>query len=57
MDALPFTDVSMSEYYADAVRWAAENDVTSGTDSTHFSPDGVVTRSQVVTFLYRWMVR
>ena len=40
-------------YYYEAVRWAAEADVTAGTDSMHFSPNATVTRGQVVTFLYR----
>ncbi len=42
-----------SAYYADAVRWAAANGITEGTDTTHFTPNGVVTRAQVVTFLWR----
>jgi hypothetical protein len=51
--ALPFVDVDESAYYADAVRWAAANGITEGTDATHFTPNGVVTRAQVVTFLWR----
>ena len=51
--ALPFVDVDESAYYADAVRWAAANCITEGTDATHFTPNGVVTRAQVVTFLWR----
>lgn len=49
----PFTDVSSSAYYYDAVLWAVENDVTKGTSATTFSPDMTVTRGQTVTFLYR----
>lgn len=49
----PFTDVSSSAYYYDAVMWAVENDVTNGTSKTTFSPDMTVTRGQTVTFLYR----
>lgn len=49
----PFTDVSSSAYYYDAVMWAVENDVTNGTSKTTFSPDITVTRGQTVTFLYR----
>ena len=53
VDALQFVDVAESEYYADAVRWAATNGITNGTDDVHFSPDMGTTRAQVVTFLWR----
>lgn len=49
----PFTDVRHGAYYEDAVLWAAEQGVTAGTSATAFSPDGIVTRAQAVTFLYR----
>ena len=49
----PFVDVKPGDYYYDAVLWAVEKGITNGTDSTHFSPNGVCNRSQVVTFLYR----
>ena len=48
-----FTDVPGGSYYEEAVQWAAANGVTTGTDSTHFSPDGICTRAQAVTFLWR----
>lgn len=48
-----FVDVPASAYYYDAVLWAAEQGITGGTDATHFSPDGVCTRAQAVTFLWR----
>ena len=51
--ANPFTDVSADAYYYDAVLWAAEKGITSGTTATTFSPDAVLTRSQTVTFLWR----
>ena len=50
---LPFTDVPSGAYYYDAVRWAVENNVTSGTSATTFSPNADCTRAQVVTFLWR----
>ena len=50
---LPFVDVDPSAYYAEAVRWAYENKITSGMDDTHFSPDGTCTRAQFVTLLWR----
>ena len=49
----PFTDVSASAYYYDAVLWAVENGVTEGTSATTFSPDMSCTRAQMVTFLWR----
>ena len=49
----PFTDVSTSDYYYDAVLWAVANGVTNGTSATTFSPDTAVTRSQAVTFQWR----
>ena len=51
----PFTDVAADAYYADAVLWAAENGVTSGTTATTFSPNNNCTRAQIVTFLWRSM--
>ena len=49
----PFTDVKADAYYYDAVLWAVEKGVTSGTSATTFSPDATVTRGQTMTFLYR----
>ena len=49
----PFADVKADTYYYDAVLWAVEKGVTSGTSATTFSPDATVTRGQTVTFLYR----
>ena len=48
-----FVDVATGSYYDDAVDWAVENGITQGTDDTHFSPDGICTRAQAVTFLWR----
>lgn len=49
----PFTDVAANAYYADAVLWAVEQGITTGTSETTFSPNATVTRGQTVTFLYR----
>ena len=49
----PFTDVDKSDYYYNAVLWASENGITSGTSATTFSPEDSVTKGQMVTFLYR----
>ncbi len=48
-----FTDVSPNTYYYDAVQWAVENGITTGTSDTTFSPENTCTRGQVCTFLYR----
>ena len=49
----PFVDVKPSAFYYDAVLWAVEKGITSGTDATHFNPNGVCNRVQVVSFLHR----
>ena len=48
-----FTDVPVNANYAQAVNWALEQGITSGTSVTTFSPKNVCTRGQIVTFLYR----
>ena len=48
-----FVDVAAGIYYEDAVDWAVESGITMGTDDTHFYPDGICTREQAVTFLWR----
>ena len=50
-----FTDVPSDAYYADAVAWAVEKGVTTGTGDGKFSPGATCTRAQVVTFLWRAM--
>ena len=49
----PFADVAEESYYYDAVMWAAQEGITSGADATHFLPDVLCQRAQVVTFLWR----
>lgn len=53
--ANPFDDVAGSAYYADAVQWAVQKNITKGTGATAFSPDANCIRAQIVTFLYRSM--
>ena len=48
-----FSDVPANAYYADAVKWAADNNITGGTSATTFSPTMNVNRAQAVTFLWR----
>lgn len=50
---MPFTDVADGTYYHDAVLWAVETGITSGTSATTFGPDATCTRAQIVTFLWR----
>lgn len=49
-----FGDVSTDAYYSDAVEWAVDGGVTSGTSATTFSPNASCARGQIVTFLYRY---
>ena len=51
--ATPFKDLKKGAFYEKAVAWAVEKNVTKGMTDTTFAPDGVCTRGQVVTFLYR----
>ena len=48
-----FGDVFWSDYYAEAVQWAVDTGVTTGTSAATFSPYDTVTRGQAVTFLWR----
>ena len=48
-----FTDVDADAEYAQAVAWAVEKGVTTGTSADAFSPDKTCTRGQIVTFLFR----
>lgn len=47
-----FTDIR-ADWYADAVKWAVENEVTNGTSKTTFSPDDTCNRAHILTFLWR----
>lgn len=48
-----FTDVPSNAFYANAVKWAVENEITTGVGNNRFDPNGQCTRGQVVTFLWR----
>ena len=48
-----FSDVPESQWYAAPVKWAVENGVTSGVGGGKFNPDGVLTHSEIITFLWK----
>ena len=49
----PFADVSTDAYYYEAVKWAAENNITGGIGNGLFGPELTCSRGQIVTFLWR----
>ena len=49
-----FTDVESGTWYADAVAWAAANDIVNGTSATTFAPNSPITREQMAAILYRY---
>ena len=51
--AMNFSDVPADAYYAEAVRWAVSQGITTGTGNGMFSPDATCTRAQAMTFIYR----
>lgn len=52
--SIPFADVDMSMYYANAVIWAKQHNIVNGVDEINFAPDGEITREQLATVLYRY---
>ncbi len=50
----PYTDVSKDQWYYNAVQWAYENKITSGTSETTFEPNSEVTREQFARFMYNY---
>ena len=53
VETSPFSDVSTSAYYYEAVKWAQEKGITSGIGNGLFGPNQPCTRAQIVTFLWR----
>ena len=53
VEASPFSDVSTSAYYYEAVKWAQEKGITGGIGNGLFGPNQPCTRAQIVTFLWR----
>jgi len=52
--AMNMSDVPEGSYYAEAVRWALSEGITTGTTENTFSPDSECTRAQAVAFLFRY---
>lgn len=50
---LPFTDVNENDIYYDAVVWAYQNGITSGTSATTFSPDKIILKKEMVQMAWR----
>ena len=48
-----FKDVRSNDYFANAVQWAVEKNITSGTSATTFSPGATCSKAQILTFLWR----
>lgn len=53
LDQIVFNDVPQGSYYSDAIGWAVNKGIASGTSDSTFSPDATCTRAQAVTFLWR----
>ncbi|MDK2868608.1 MAG: hypothetical protein PWP38_2923, partial [Clostridiales bacterium] len=56
VSALPFTDVQASEWYAESVAAAFENDITAGTSTTTFSPNAPITRQDMAVMVAKVML-
>lgn len=53
VEASPFDDVRSGTYYFEPIKWAVENNITSGLKPDLFGPEEACTRGQIVTFLWR----
>jgi len=52
--SIPFADIDMGAYYANAVIWAHQNGIVNGISETHFAPDVNITREQMVAIIFRY---
>lgn len=52
--SIPFADINMGAYYANAVIWAQQNAIVTGVSETEFAPDENITREQIATLLFRY---
>jgi hypothetical protein len=53
-DAIEFSDVDSSQWYADAVAWASSEGIVAGYDNGQFGPEDDITREQLATIMYRY---
>ena len=51
---MPYLDVAPDAYYAGAIRWAADEQIVTGYDETHFGPEMPVTREELAAMLFRF---
>ena len=52
--SIPFADVDMSSWYANAVVWAQQNGIVNGVNDTAFAPDANITREQIAAIMFRY---
>ena len=52
--SIPFADVDMGEYYANAVSWAKQNGIVNGVTENEFAPDENITREQIAAIMFRY---
>lgn len=53
---IPFADVDKTKWYSDAIAWAAHNKIVEGYGNDKFGPNDMLTREQIVSILYRYLV-
>ncbi|GEM_PF-5574453 len=56
-EKISYKDVSSEYWAADAISWAAANEIAQGTSENNFSPDGLITREQLTVILYRYAMQ
>ena len=54
--SIPFGDVDMGSYYANAVSWAKQNGIVMGVTENEFAPDANITREQIAAIMFRYAV-
>lgn len=52
--SIPFADVNMAMYYANAISWAKQNNIVNGVDDVNFAPDMEISREQLIVILHRY---
>ncbi len=52
--SIPFADIDMGAYYANAVIWAQQNGIVKGVSETEFAPDDNITREQIAAIMHRY---